>query len=58
MTTWPAGTGRPLASTLNLVAGDTRANAAVVRLGTDGRLDHYVQAGAHLLADAAGWFTS
>lgn len=55
VTTWPTGLDRPLASTLNPTAGDTRANATLVRLGTGGRLDHFSLTRTHLLADVAGY---
>lgn len=47
----------PVVSNLNLVAGATRANAAVVKTGTDGEVRLRNGAGSvHLLADLAGWF--
>jgi hypothetical protein len=56
VSTWPAGNDRPLASTLNLAAGDTRANATIVRLGAGGTLDHFSLSATHLFADTAGYF--
>jgi hypothetical protein len=56
VTTWPSGNDRPLASTLNLTAGDTRANATIVRLGVSGTLDHFSRSSVHLLADTAGYY--
>lgn len=57
VTVWPSGTLRPVASSLNLVAGDVRPNLVVVPVGADGRVSLYTQSGTHLLADVTGWFT-
>lgn len=57
VTAWPKGPPRPTASTLNLTyAGQTRPNAAVLPLGTQGRIDFYALTGAHLLTDVFGWY--
>ena len=56
VTGWPSGIPLPLASTLNLVAGDTRANAAILPVGAGGGTSYFTQSGAHLLADASGYF--
>jgi hypothetical protein len=57
VTAWPTGQSRPLASNLNVVAGQTVPNLVVVRLGENGRISLYNLAGtAHLIADVAGWF--
>ena len=58
VTVWPCGTSRPNASNLNLVGGGTRPNLVVVKLGTDGAVCLFTQAGTHLVADIAGWFPS
>jgi sugar lactone lactonase YvrE len=58
VTTWPTGTPLPNASTLNVTAGDTRPNAAILPLGAGGRLDHYSRSTTHLLADTTGYFTA
>lgn len=58
VTAHASDTGRPLASTLNVTAGDTRANAAVLRVGPDGGVTYVVQPGAHLVVDTFGWFTA
>lgn len=57
VTVWPSGTPRPLASNLNLAAGDVRPNLVVVPVGAGGRVSLYTQSGTHLLADVTGWFT-
>jgi hypothetical protein len=41
LTLWPAGGGRPLASNLNVTAGQSAANLAEVGLGTGGRVSVY-----------------
>jgi len=56
VTGWPTGVAQPLASTLNLVASDTRANAAILPVGAGGNISYFTQSGAHLLADASGYF--
>lgn len=56
VTGWPAGVPQPLASTLNLRAGDTRANAAILPIGADGKISYFTQSGTNLLADIAGFY--
>lgn len=56
---YPADRARPLASTLNFSAGQTRANNAVVPLDAAGRLSVYVglpQGTTHVVLDANGYF--
>ena len=57
-TAYPAGGGLPLASTLNFSAGQTRANNAVLPLGTGGAVTIFnASAGAaHVVIDVTGWF--
>ncbi len=57
VTVWPTGIDRPLASNLNLVATDTRANLVVVPLGVEGKVSLFTSGGTELIADVAGWFT-
>ncbi len=58
VTVSPAGAPRPDSSNLNLTqVGETRPNAAMLRLGTDGELDYFTQNGTHLLADVFGYFS-
>ena len=57
VTVWPAGTERPVVSNLNLTAGGTRANLAIVPLGADGKVSLFTSGGADLIVDVAGWFT-
>lgn len=56
VTVWACGTDRPLASSLNLSPGATSPNAVISKVGVDGTVCPYTQSGAHLLADATGWF--
>jgi hypothetical protein len=56
---YPAGETRPLASTVNYVAGQTRANNAITPLGPGGDLAVYVgQASGtvHVIIDVTGYF--
>ncbi|HVL06442.1 MAG TPA: hypothetical protein VM388_10670 [Acidimicrobiales bacterium] len=57
LTVYPAGGGRPLASNLNFVSGQTRANLVFARLGVDGKVSLYNNLGAtHVVADLQGWY--
>lgn len=52
-----SGSAVPTVSTLNLVAGQTAADAAVVPVGSGSRIRFYNNSGAvALIADVAGWF--
>lgn len=55
---FPAGGSAPLASVINFSAGQTRANNAVLKLGTGGAIT--VQSGSpgavHFILDVTGWF--
>jgi len=56
---FPSGTLRPTASTLNFGAGVTRANNAVVAVGTGGALTIYsgqATGTVHVVVDVNGWF--
>ena len=58
VTVYPSGGGRPLASTLNFVAGQTRANLVMVPVGNNGRVTLYNNVGdVHLVADVQGWYS-
>ena len=57
VTVFPAGTTRPTTSTLNMAAGDIRANQVTVTLGTNRSVNLYNHVGAiHLVADLAGYY--
>lgn len=56
ITAHPAGTTPPKVSNLNLVRSLPRANAAIVKLGTDGRITLRNSTGQlHLIGDLAGY---
>jgi hypothetical protein len=57
VTAYPGGTTKPDTSTLNVVNGDTRPNATIIKIGADGAVSYFSQPGAHLLADVTGYFT-
>lgn len=57
LTVWPTGQPMPLASNLNLPAGDVRSNLVTVRVGVRGQISLYNAAGSvDLVADVAGWY--
>ena len=57
LTVFPSGTARPLASSLNFVAGQTVPNLVMAKLGTDGKVNIYNNAGtAHVILDVVGWY--
>ncbi len=56
LTVYPTGGGRPLASSLNFVAGQTVPNLVEVALGTGGRVSAFNSSGStHVVMDVAGW---
>jgi hypothetical protein len=58
LTVWPDGTGRPTASDLNWVAGQTVPNLVVVKLGANGMVDVYNLAGStDVVIDVVGWYS-
>ena len=59
VTVYPTGAGRPTASNLNFVPGQTVPNLVVAKVGADGNVDLYnLQGSVHLIADVAGWFSA
>ncbi len=58
VTVWPFGEAKPLASNLNIPAGDTRANLVVVKVGVGGsKISFSHDAGTvDLIADVVGWY--
>jgi hypothetical protein len=57
VTVWPTGEPRPLASNLNLPAGDTRPNLVIVKVGAGGQVSVANDAGSvDVLADVSGWY--
>ncbi len=57
VTAYPSGEQRPTASNLNLVAGETRPNLVIAKVGSDGAIRLFNGGGSvHLVADVLGWF--
>lgn len=57
LTVHPSGFGRPLASNLNVVAGQTLPNLVIAQVGPNGKVSIYNNAGAvDVIADVQGWF--
>jgi hypothetical protein len=56
LTLWPAGEPRPLVSTLNATTGTVVANAAIIKPGTNGDIDAYVNNDSDLVLDVNGYF--
>ncbi len=57
VTVWPSGVSRPVASNLNVRAGQTRANLVTVPVGSDGKVRLYNNSGrVHLIADVQGYY--
>ena len=57
LTVFPAGGSRPLASSLNFVPGDVIANLVIVRIGANGQVSVYNNAGStHVAADVVGYY--
>ena len=58
ITVYPGGSTRPTASNLNLPTGTVRANMVLARVGPDGTVMMYNNAGlVDLVADVVGYFT-
>ena len=58
ITVWPTGSPRPLASTLNPRPFAAVPNQAYLRLGSNGRLDTFNNAGStNVIVDVFGYFT-
>jgi hypothetical protein len=57
VTVFPCGSEPPLASNLNVTAGETVANAVLARLG-DGAVCFYASTPVHLVVDVAGYVTA
>lgn len=54
LTAYPCAAGRPLASTVNHLAGQTVANSTIVRADATGAICVYSLAAAHVIFDLAG----
>ena len=58
LTVFPSGTTRPLASNLNALPNKTVPNLVVAKLGADGKVAVYNNAGtSHVIYDLMGWFS-
>ncbi|NNE10871.1 MAG: hypothetical protein HKN41_01345, partial [Ilumatobacter sp.] len=55
LTVFPCGTDQPLASNVNYVAGDIVPNAALAKIGTDGKVCIYTSAEADIVVDVNGF---
>lgn len=56
LTLWPAGSPRPLASTLNSFDGRVKANAAIVPAGIGGAISAFVTDRTDVILDINGYF--
>jgi hypothetical protein len=56
LTTWPAGSPRPLVSTLNAPPGIVTANAAIVPAGVNGAISVFATQSTDLVIDINGYF--
>ncbi len=56
-TIWPTGQGRPNASNLNFVAGQTIPNMVIVPIGAGGQVSIFNETGTtDVIVDVLGWF--
>jgi uncharacterized protein (DUF1501 family) len=59
VTVYPSGETRPIASNLNVDAGQIRANLVISKIGANGAVELFNDKGAvHLIADVVGYFTT
>jgi hypothetical protein len=57
LTVYPSDAPLPVASNLNFKAAQTVPNLVTVRIGADGKVKAFVNAGAaHVIFDVAGWY--
>jgi hypothetical protein len=56
VTVFPCGSVRPLASSVNFVAGATVANSVVAGVGVGGRVCVFTLVATHLVVDVNGYF--
>lgn len=59
LTLYPAGTTRPLSSTINFAIGQTRANNAIVKVNASGQVAVFgglASGSTHVIVDVAGFF--
>ncbi len=55
-TVYPDGQSRPVASSLNWVAGETRANQTIVGLGANGYINLFSSSVANAVLDVSGYY--
>ena len=58
LTVYPCDEPMPLASNLNIAAGDTRPNLVVARMGAGGTICMISSVALHVVVDLQGWFAS
>ncbi|MEJ6739955.1 MAG: S8 family serine peptidase, partial [Actinomycetota bacterium] len=59
LTVYPSGAAQPTASNLNFTAGQTIANMVIAKVGNDGKIAIFNNAGStQVLVDVVGWFPS
>ncbi len=58
ITTFPCGSPRPKASTLNYLTGQTLSNALLAKTGSGGNVCIYTTSSLHVVVDVGGWFPS
>jgi hypothetical protein len=59
VTVWPTGEAQPDASNVNFYPDQTVANAAIVKVGNDGKVSFFNETGTvHLVVDVVGWFAA
>ena len=56
VTVYPCGETPPLASNLNIAAGETRSNLVLSKLGADGTICVVSSVGVHVVVDLQGWY--
>ncbi|CAB4899689.1 unannotated protein [freshwater metagenome] len=56
VTVYPCGSPRPLSSNVNYGAGSTVANSVIAKIGVDGKVCVFTQAGVDLIVDTSGYF--
>jgi len=57
LTVYPGASARPLASNLNVAAGQVVPNMVIAKVGTDGAVEVFSAAGTtHVIVDVLGWF--
>jgi hypothetical protein len=56
ITVYPCGVTRPLASSLNYIAGDIVANNVMAPIGANGAVCFYTSSPSDVVVDISGWF--